>query len=117
MERPLTPPISKSSLSRDEARLVELLQSINFGRIEALRVRGGSPVFAPGPRVVQTLKMGAQNGPREEVGLEDFWLKQPIIDLLQTVRDLRDGEILAIDVKHGLPFTVEIERSGSSHQG
>jgi len=110
----LSSPISKSSLSHSERRLVELLQSINFGRIEGLRVRGGLPAFAPAPRVIQLLKMGGQNGPREESNLEDFWLKQPIVDLLQTIRDIGDGEVLAIEVRHGLPFTVEIERPSAS---
>jgi len=106
----LSSPISKSSLSDSERLLVELHQSLNFGRIEALRIRAGMPVFDPAPRVIQTLKMGGQNGPREETNLEDFWLKQPIVDLLQTIRNIGDGEVLAIEVRHGLPFTVEIER-------
>jgi len=106
----LNQPISKSSLSDPYCRLVELLQDLNFGKIEALRVVGGEPCFEPPPRVIQTLKMGGQNGPRDEAGLPDFWLRQPMVDLLQTIREIGDGEILAIDVKHGLPFTVEIER-------
>jgi hypothetical protein len=103
-------PITKSALSDPERRLVELLQDLNFGRIEGLRVYGGVPIFDPAPRVVQTLKMGGQNGPREEASLQDFWLKQPLVDLLQTLRGIGEGEVLSIDVKHGLPFTVEIER-------
>ena len=54
--------------------------------------------------------MGGQNGPREEVGLPDFWLKQPLVDLLQTIREIGNGEILAIEVRYGLPVTVEVER-------
>jgi hypothetical protein len=111
----LNQPILKSCLLREEAQLVELLQSVNFGRVEALRVRGGVPILEPSPRIVQTLKMGGgQNGPREEASLPDYWLKQPIVELLQTIRHIGDGEILAIDVRYGLPFTVEIERSPAS---
>jgi hypothetical protein len=107
----LNQPISKSSLSEPERRLVDLFQEINFGRLEALRIRAGVPLLQPAPRVIQTLKMGGQNGPREEAALPDFWLKQPLIDLIQTIRQIEDGEILSIEVKHGLPFVVEIERS------
>jgi hypothetical protein len=110
----LSEAITKQSLSNRQRRLVELLQIINFGRIEALHLRGGEPVFEPAPRVVQTLKMGSQNGPREEESLQDFWLKQPVVDLLQAIRDLGDGQILAIEVKHGLPFTVQIERKAGA---
>lgn len=103
-------PICKSSLSIPEQRLIELFQELNFGRLEGLRIHRGQPVFEPSPRVVQTLKMGGSNGPREEAGLPDFWLKQPLVDLLATIREIADGEILVIDIKNGLPFTVEIER-------
>jgi len=43
----LKPPITKSSLSEAQIRLVELLQALNFGRIERLRVIRGEPSFDP----------------------------------------------------------------------
>ena len=39
----------KSSLSPARQKLLRLMQSVNFGRIEQLRVSGGEPVFAPPP--------------------------------------------------------------------
>ncbi len=36
--------------------------------------------------------------------------KQPLVDLLRTIREIGNGEILTIDVKHGLPFSAEVER-------
>jgi hypothetical protein len=100
----------KSSLSEAQCRLIELLQRLNFGRVEGLHVRSGEPVFDPPPRVIETLKMGAPNGPRAEAALDDFWLKQPVVELIQAITYLGDGNILAIEVRHGLPFTVQIER-------
>lgn len=105
--------LSKSNLSPAQRRLVELLSDLGFGRIESLQVRRGEPLFEPAPRVLQTLKMGGQNGPREEASLPDFWLKQSVLDLFQAIEHLGDGEILAIEVKHGLPFTVQIERAAT----
>lgn len=104
----MSQPITKSSLSDPERRLIELLQRINFGRIEHLHVRGGEPVLDPAPHIIRTHKMGSRTGPREEAGLQDFWLKQPVADLLQTIRDIGDGEVLSITVMHGLPHVVEI---------
>jgi hypothetical protein len=52
--------------------------------------------------------MGAPRGPRDEVSLEDFWLKQPLVDLIETIREIGDGEVLSITVTHGLPHLVEI---------
>jgi hypothetical protein len=106
--------ITKSSLTDPQRRLVEMLQNLNWGRIENLSVRGGAPIYEPAPRVIQTVKLGGQLGPRPEADLGDFWLKQPVIDLFQTIADLRDGKVLAIEVKHGLPFTVQIELAPSA---
>ena len=100
--------ITKSSLSQAEQGLIELLQSLAFGRIEHLKISGGQPVLQPAPHIIQTRKMGGPKGPREEASLQDFWLKQPVIDLLQTIHEIGDGEILSITVMHGLPHLVEI---------
>jgi len=100
---------TKSSLSPAQRRLVELMQQINFGRIEDLQVRAGEPVFSPAPRVVRKLKVGGDNGPRPEFAFDDFLLKNQIPELLETLAAVKDGEILLIDVRHGLPFAVEIE--------
>ena len=102
-------PTTKSSLTAPQSRLVELLQKVNFGRIEGLHVRRGEPVFEPGPRIIQKLKMGGDNAPRPETNLEDFWLKHQTIEMLRTIADLGDGEVLAIEVKNGLPFAMEFE--------
>ncbi len=100
---------TKSSLSDSQRRLVELMQQINFGRIEHLQVRAGEPLFDPAPRVIQKLKIGGENGARPEANSGDFWLKQQIIELLEAIARLREGEVLSIEVKHGLPFSAEIE--------
>lgn len=105
----MTLPISKSTLSKAQSDLVGLLQRLNFGRIEGLIIRSGEPVFDPAPRVVQKLKMGGDNGPRPEAALQDFWLKRNTVEMLQAIASLGDGEVLAIEVKHGLPFSMEVE--------
>ena len=104
---------AKSSLSDPHRRLVELMQRLNFGRIEDLIIRGGEPVFDPAPKVIQKVKIGGENGPRREVSCEDFLLKKQMIELLETITDLREGMVLAIDVKHGLPFSMEVELAGT----
>ena len=102
-------PIKKSSSTPAVARLIELLQALNFGRIEALAVRIGQPVFDPPPRVIQKIKIGADNGPRAEIGYVDFQLKGGIIELLEIIERLKDGEIRTIEVRSGLPVSAEIE--------
>ena len=105
---------TKSSLSESHRCLVELMQRLNFGRIEDLTVRGGEPVFEPAPRVIQKVKIGGENGPRTELTFADFLLKMQIIELLEAISGLGEGTVLTIDVKHGLPFAVEIELAAST---
>jgi hypothetical protein len=100
---------TKSSLTPESARLIELVQAVNFGRIEALRIRGGQPVFKPAPRVIQKVKIGADNGPRPEATYADFRLKSGIIELLDLFTRFKDGEVRSIEVRCGLPVSTEIE--------
>ena len=104
---------TKSSLCDSRRHLVELLQRLNFGRIEGLVVRRGEPVFDPAPRVIQKVKIGGENGPRPELCSEDFRLKKQTIELLQAIEDLGEGKVVTIEVKYGLPFAVEIELAGA----
>lgn len=109
--------ITKSSLSPARRRLIEILQALNFGRVEGLQVSNAEPVFDPPPRIVQKFKMGGENGTRPEVDLPDFLLRRPTIELLQVITHLKDGEVAAIEVKHGLPFAVDVERSPEQLEG
>jgi hypothetical protein len=109
--------ISKSSLSAAQGRLVELLQSLNFGRIEGLHVKAGEPTFEPAPRVLRKLKIGGDNGPRPETSLQDFWLKQQTIEMLEAIAELGDGEVLSIEVKYGLAFAMEFEHRSPKEGG
>lgn len=102
---------TKSSLSDAKQRLIRLMQSINFGRIEGLQVRAGEPVFDPAPRLVRKLKIGGENGPRQETVCGDFWLKQQVVELLDAIASVGDGEVLAIEIKYGLPFSVSFRQA------
>jgi hypothetical protein len=75
---------TKSALSAAQTQLVQLLQAVNFGRVEALHVIHGQPCFDLPPRVIQKVKFGgAENGPRAEIGYSDFRLKHGIVELLE----------------------------------
>ena len=42
----------------------------------------------------------------------DFELKREVAELFEYTRDVEDGEIRVLVVRHGLPFTMEVELSG-----
>jgi hypothetical protein len=94
----------KSSLPKPHQRLVDLMQQINFGRLENLVVADGQVVMDPPPRVVREIKFGSENGARRELSLGDFALKAQVVELMQYIDDLQDGEIDVLEIKGGLPF-------------
>jgi hypothetical protein len=111
MERRMNQPILKSDLTEPQSHLVELLQEINFGRIEGLHVHRGGPIFQPAPRVVRDVKLGGgENGPRPELAREDFALKSQVVEMFEHLRRLADGTIATIHVQHGLPCRLTVEQ-------
>ncbi|QEL20712.1 hypothetical protein [Limnoglobus roseus] len=102
-------PVPKQSLSAARRQLVELMQSIGFGRIEYLHVVDGEPALLdPPPAVVREYKFGGENGPRPERGLDAFLLKVQVVELFQMFDRMGTGVVLALDVKHGLPFRAAV---------
>ncbi|QDU76926.1 hypothetical protein Pan97_39830 [Bremerella volcania] len=102
--RDKSPHRSKQDLSACRSRLLELMQSVNFGRIEHLSIAGGEPILDPCPVIVREHKFGGDNGPRPEVAAEDFLLKQKVVELFAFFDELQDGVIDVLEIKHGLPF-------------
>lgn len=107
-------PASSQQLSPARAGLVKLMQRINFGRIEHLQFRGSEPLFNPTPQIVREIKLGGENGPRPELGKENFQLKQRVVQLFAYLDEQQSGVIEALEVQHGLPFRMIVrEESGS----
>jgi hypothetical protein len=100
--------LTKTALSESRKRLVELMQDLNFGRIEDLVVRRGEPVLEPPPRTVREVKFGGENGPRPERGAGDFVLKTQVVELFEHLDRLSSGTVEILEVKHGLPFRMHV---------
>lgn len=102
---------TKSSLTPPQRRLVDLMQRLNFGRIEDLHILNGEPLFDPPPRVFRDVRPGRVNGPRPEAGKADFDLKDEVVDLFVHLEAVGDGVIERIEVQHGLPFRMTFEEA------
>ena len=109
--------VAKAGLPEPCRRLVELMQTVNFGRIEELPIRNGQPVLDPRPRVIYEIKLGGENGPRPELGTADFFLKQQVIELFAFFDEMQNGIIDVLEVKHGLPFRVIVTEVPPKHSG
>jgi hypothetical protein len=99
-----------SQLTAPRQTLVRLFQSVNFGYLEGLEVRGGEPMFSPAPTVFVEVKLDTANEPRREMDLTDFELGNEVIRLVEQLDELGDGNIERIDVRYGIPRRALIER-------
>jgi hypothetical protein len=101
--------VTKAALSPARRCFLELMQTVNFGTIQALELRDAEPVLVPGPRVRRTIKIGGKsNGPRPEVGRPDFVLKAAIVEIFEHFDHIRNGTV-TIRVQHGLPTQINVE--------
>ncbi len=103
----------KTELSGCQRALVEMMQRINFGRVEGLAVKDGNPVLNPPPRVVRQVRFCRQNGPRPETAKADFALKAEVHDLFAHMEAMGDGVIECLEVQHGLPFRMTVEEDAA----
>jgi hypothetical protein len=103
----------KASLSPARRRLLEVLQQVNFGRIESVVIKDGEPFFDSPLRIMREIKFGSENGPRPEIDTSDFLLKSQVVELFVLFGTLRDGTIDVLEIKNGLPFRA-IVREGAA---
>ncbi len=99
---------SVAALPPSARRLIRLMQTLNFGRIDGLVVRGGQAVLDPPPEIIREVKFGAENGPRPEAAIEDFLLKSQVVEFFDQLSRLGDGIVESLEVKHGLPFRMTV---------
>lgn len=98
-----------SDLSAPWQELTKVMQKMNFGVIEGLWLENCQPRITAETRLVTEFRMGGDNKPRNEATLMDYRLSQPILDLWETLTARKEGIIRRLVVKHGLPFSLEIE--------
>lgn len=99
---------TKRSLSPARQRLVELMQEINFGRIEAFDVCGGEPVLEPAPRVLRDFLLGKTNAAHQSRARDDFVLKDQVIELFVLFDRERSVTVESLVVNNGLPVRMTV---------
>ena len=107
---PAAPNITRfRHLSGPRQALLRLFQTINFGHVDGLEVRGGEPVFNPAPLVFVELKLDAEDRPRDEHNVKTFDLRAEVIRLLTELDRLSNGTIERIDIRYGIPRRMIVE--------
>ena len=108
-------PISTQDLLSSERRFLDGMRHLRFGRFEFLQIRNGEVVLDPWPTTIRDVKLGAQAN--SHTGSGDFALKQQVSELFEYIRAVDIGEIRTLEIRHGLPFSMEIELSGKAMPG
>ena len=99
----------KSFLNPDQRQTVEIIESLGFGSIEGLWVRGGSPTYEPEPRIVQAIKLDTEPHGKSKESHGDLTLKREFESLFEQLSRLQDG-FVDIEVRHSLPFKLVVSR-------
>ena len=99
---------TKASLTPARKQLLELMQEVNYGRIEELEVRDGEPVFEPPPSVIRLYLFGKDNGPNTARESDDFTLKKKVVELFDVFSRERSLSIKELMIDNGLPVRMTV---------
>ena len=106
------PILSRHDLRPSEKRFLDAMQVLGYGRFEWLHIHRGELVLDPWPTSIRTVKFGTATSNQPAIGSEGFELKKEIVDFFAHVRSTDRGEIRVLEVRGGLPFSMEIEGGG-----
>ena len=105
----MSSPKATHDLSPSERRFVVAMNELGFGRFEFLRIEHGELVLDPWPPTVRSLKFGRDHLAALNGVPNEFELKRQVAELYEQVRSVEAGEIRCLEVRHGLPFSMEVE--------
>jgi len=112
----MTSSITVQNLRPSEVGFIAAMHHLSFGLFEHLQIRGGELVLTPPPVTVRYVKFGtvATAGKPIDDTLE---LRQQLAELFGYVREVDSGEIRSLEIRHGLPFAMELELAGERTEG
>jgi hypothetical protein len=101
-------PAAYDDLLPAERQFLAAMQALGFGRFEYVQIRKGEIILDPWPVAVRDVKFGAE-GAGDRALHPASQLKRQITELFEYTRDVEDGEIRTLEIRHGLPFSMEVE--------
>jgi hypothetical protein len=100
---------NKLELNYDRRNLLEKMQDLNFGQILNIQICDGEPRFTSMTQIERSIRFGRDNHFRPEMSLNDFILKDSVVELFETLDQMDNGLILKLEIKGGLPFGMVVE--------
>ena len=101
--------MNRRSLHPFQLELLNLIEALQFGRIEGLHIRGRKPWFDPAPNIVQEIKL-CSDAESSAQRCANPKLKDEFARLFEELDRLGDG-VADIEVRHGIPFRLAVIRS------
>jgi hypothetical protein len=108
----MTAPVTIQDLLASEVTFIAAMQQLGFGIFEYLQIRSGELVLIPAPVSVRHVKFGTPMTTGKTAGGTSE-LRQQIVEFFAYVREVGAGEIRTLEIRHGLPFSMEVELAGS----
>ena len=110
-------PKSRADLTTSERRFTDEMHGLGFGRFEFLRIERGELVLDPWPTTVRGVKFGAAETTAGKPSSIEFQLKAQVKEFFEYVRSVSAGEIRSLEVRHGLPFFMEVQQDQGPETG
>ena len=107
---------STQDLLQSERRFLAAMNDLGFGRFEFLRIERGELVLDPWPTSVRGVKFGSEE-PAVHRTSDEFELKRQVVEFFQYVRAVDVGEIRCLEVRHRMPFAMEVEHRHETNGG
>lgn len=108
----MTPPITNQDLLPSEVAFDADMWELGFGIFKHLQIRGGEMVVEPAPVTVRHVKFGTPATPAKRSGAVSE-LRQQTAELFAYIRGVDRGEIRTLEIRHGIPFSMEVELAGA----
>jgi hypothetical protein len=108
---------STADLLPSERRFLTAMQQLSFGRFEFVSIHNHELVLNPFPMTMRQLKFGTEDVLPARTPSDQFELQQQVVELFTYVRAVDAGEIRCLEVRHGLPFSMEVEYRPDADRG
>ena len=90
--------LSTSDLRPSEREFVLAMQTLGFGHFEGVRGVAGQLALDPWPRMLQPVQFGGEE-PGAASPPAQFQLKRQVVQFVERVRSIQNGEIRTLEVK------------------
>ena len=96
-------------LRPSEQRLINIAREVGYGIVPDIPVRNGKLVLGTKVKTKRKHRLGkADKGRNRKAVSNEFKVKQQHLDLITTIRRIRDG-MVSIEVQDGLPVHLVVE--------